>query len=39
MEDIEAEQQNVSAETCIPDWGGEVMNGDMVVGALMELDQ
>jgi len=30
---------DVSAETCIPDWAGEVMDGDMVVGALMELEQ
>jgi len=29
---------DVSAETCIPDWGGERMDGDMVVGALMALD-
>jgi hypothetical protein len=28
----------VTAETCIPNWGGESMDDDMVVGALMELD-
>lgn len=30
---------DVSAESCIPDWGGEIMDGDMVVGALMELER
>jgi len=29
---------NVTAETCIPDWGGEVMDGDMVVGVLFDLE-
>ena len=30
---------DVSAETCIPDWSGEVMDGDMVVGALLEFER
>jgi len=38
MRGIEAEQEDVTAETCIPDWGGERMDGDMVVGALFDLE-
>ena len=29
---------DVSAETCVPNWGGEVMDSDMVVGALYDLE-
>jgi len=29
---------DVTAETCIPNWGGERMDGDMVVGALFDLE-
>jgi len=29
---------DVSAETCIPDWRGEKMDGEMLVGTLMALD-
>ena len=30
---------DVSAETCVPNWGGEVMDGDMAVGALYDLEK
>jgi len=29
---------DVSAETCIPDWAGETMDDDMVVGVLIDLE-
>jgi hypothetical protein len=38
---IQANRKNgvdVTAETCIPNWGGESMDDDMVVSALMQMD-
>ncbi|MGY6554570.1 MAG: DUF222 domain-containing protein [Wenzhouxiangella sp.] len=29
---------DLTAETCVPDWGGEGMDGDIVVGVLYELE-
>lgn len=39
MEEIEAEQEHVSAETCIPAWAGERMDDDLVVEGLFEREQ
>ena len=28
----------VSAETCVPEWGGEAMDSDMIIAKLVELE-
>lgn len=39
MDEIEREQKDVSAETCIPHWDGEPMDDDMVVESLYQLQR